>query len=90
MQRHRDAEVLSLFAAIISKLREGIEAEVPRIFEAVFERTLQMITKNFEAWHGNNLSILSQAVPIKHYHSYTFVAWRCTCTWTCHLFPLYP
>jgi hypothetical protein len=45
----RDAEVLSLFAAIISKLREAMGAEVPRIFEAVFECTLQMITKNFEA-----------------------------------------
>lgn len=44
----RDAEVLSLFAAIISKLREAMGAEVPRIFEAVFECTLQMITKNFE------------------------------------------
>ena len=46
---HRDAEVLSLFAAIISKLREAMGKEVPRIFEAVFECTLQMITKNFEA-----------------------------------------
>ena len=44
----RDAEVLSVFAAIISKLREAMAAEVPRIFEAVFECTLQMITKNFE------------------------------------------
>ncbi len=37
-----------MFAAIISKLREAMAAEVPRIFEAVFECTLQMITKNFE------------------------------------------
>ena len=45
---HRDAEVLSLFAAIINKLREKIQGEVPRVFEAVFECTLTMITKNFE------------------------------------------
>ena len=44
----RDAEVLGLFAAIITKLRDKMEAEVPRIFEAVFECTLDMITKNFE------------------------------------------
>ena len=45
----RDAEVLSLFATIINKLQALMEAEVPRIFEAVFEVTLTMITKNFEA-----------------------------------------
>ena len=44
----RDAEVLSLFAAIINKLKERMVAEVPKIFEAVFQVTLQMITKNFE------------------------------------------
>ena len=44
----RDAEVLSLFAAIIAKLREAMADKVPVIFEAVFECTLQMITKNFE------------------------------------------
>ncbi len=38
----RDAEVLSMFAAIINKLRVLIEAEVPRVFEAVFEVTLQV------------------------------------------------
>jgi hypothetical protein len=41
--------VLSLFAAIIGKLREAMADKVPIIFEAVFECTLQMITKNFEA-----------------------------------------
>jgi len=44
----RDAEVLSLFAAIINKLKERMAKEVPTIFEAVFQVTLQMITKNFE------------------------------------------
>jgi exportin-1 len=37
-----------LFAVIINKLKEKMEVQVPRIFEAVFECTLQMITKNFE------------------------------------------
>ena len=48
----RDAEVLSLFGTIISRLGERMEAEVPRIFEAVFEVTLQMITRNFEVRTG--------------------------------------
>lgn len=40
--------MLSLFAAIITKLKALVDADVPRIFEAVFECTLSMITKNFE------------------------------------------
>ena len=45
----RESEVLSLFAVIINRLGTLMETHVPRIFEAVFECTLQMITRNFEA-----------------------------------------
>lgn len=38
----RDAEVLSVFAAIINKLKALIEEAVPKVFEAVFEVTLQV------------------------------------------------
>jgi exportin-1 len=55
----RDAEVLSLFAAIINKLREKVQNEVPRIFEAVFECTLTMITKNFEDYPEHRLQFFS-------------------------------
>ena len=44
----RDAEVLSLFTAIVKKLQAKLSNEVPLIFDAVFECTLDMITKNFE------------------------------------------
>ena len=44
--------MLSLFATIINKLEGAMEKEVPRIFEAVFEVTLTMITKNFEVSEG--------------------------------------
>ena len=44
--------MLSLFAAIINKLGRKMEKEVPRIFEAVFQVTLDMITKNFEVGGG--------------------------------------
>ena len=47
--------MLSLFAAIITKLRELMAPEVPRVFEAIFECTLQMITKNFAVGDGPSL-----------------------------------
>lgn len=44
----RDPEVLTLFATVICKLKSNVVNDVPRIMEAVFECTLQMITTNFE------------------------------------------
>ena len=43
----RDAEVLNLMSEIINKLQGAISDEVPKIFEAIFEPTLEMITENF-------------------------------------------
>lgn len=55
----RDAEVMSLFAAIINKLKQMMEPEIPRIFEAVFECTLQMITRNFEDYPEHRLQFFA-------------------------------
>mmetsp|Transcript_3614 Transcript_3614/g.7085 ORF Transcript_3614/g.7085 Transcript_3614/m.7085 type:complete len:1087 (-) Transcript_3614:57-3317(-) len=44
----RDPEVLTLFTTVVEKLKSQIIGDVPRIMEAVFECTLQMITANFE------------------------------------------
>eukprot|EP00566_Odontella_aurita_P002334 CAMPEP_0113600474 /NCGR_PEP_ID=MMETSP0015_2-20120614/42722_1 /TAXON_ID=2838 /ORGANISM="Odontella" /LENGTH=1086 /DNA_ID=CAMNT_0000508725 /DNA_START=303 /DNA_END=3563 /DNA_ORIENTATION=- /assembly_acc=CAM_ASM_000160 len=44
----RDPEVLSLFTTVVEKLKNHVLNDVPRIMEAVFEPTLQMITANFE------------------------------------------
>lgn len=55
----RDAEVLSLFAAIINRLGARMEPAVPRIFEATFEPTLQMITRNFEDYPEQRLAFFS-------------------------------
>jgi len=44
----RDPEVLTLFTTVIEKLKNHVVDDVPRIMEAIFESTLQMITKNFE------------------------------------------
>ncbi|KAL7573078.1 hypothetical protein ACA910_018764 [Epithemia clementina (nom. ined.)] len=44
----RDPEVLRLFATVVEKLRSNVLDDVARIMDAVFEVTLDMITKNFE------------------------------------------
>ena len=44
----RDPEVLKLFTTVVVKLKNHVLNDVPRIMEAVFEVTLEMITKNFE------------------------------------------
>ena len=44
----RDPEVLTLFTTVVEKLKSHILSDVPRIMDAVFECTLQMITVNFE------------------------------------------
>lgn len=44
----REPEVLSTIAAIVLKLEGAITSEIPQIFDAVFECTLEMINKDFE------------------------------------------
>lgn len=44
----REPKVLSTMAVIVCKLKAHITNEVPKIFDAVFECTLDMINKNFE------------------------------------------
>lgn len=48
----REPEVLSTMAIIVNKLGGHITAEIPQIFDAVFECTLNMINKVFifKAW----------------------------------------
>ncbi|EFJ16798.1 hypothetical protein SELMODRAFT_233936 [Selaginella moellendorffii] len=55
----RESEVLSLFATIINKLTGSMIEDVPRIFEAVFACTLEMITKNFEDYPEHRLKFFS-------------------------------
>lgn len=43
----RDPEVLKLFTVVVEKLKLAVQDDVPRIMSAVFECTLEMITKNF-------------------------------------------
>lgn len=55
----RESEVLSLFATIINKYRGAMTDDVPRIFEAAFHCTLEMITKNFEDYPEHRLKFFS-------------------------------
>jgi len=44
----RDPEVLTLFTTVVDKLKSNVVDYVPRIMEAIFECTLQMISTNYE------------------------------------------
>lgn len=60
----REPEVLSAMGTIVNKLGGHITSEVPKIFDAVFECTLEMINKDFEEYpeHRTNFFLLLQAV----------------------------
>ncbi|XP_013415271.1 exportin-1 isoform X2 [Lingula anatina] len=60
----REPEVLSTMATIVNKLEGSITKDVPQIFDAVFECTLEMINKDFEEFpeHRTNFFLLLQAV----------------------------
>uniref|UniRef100_M4CQ93 Importin N-terminal domain-containing protein n=1 Tax=Brassica campestris TaxID=3711 RepID=M4CQ93_BRACM len=55
----RESELLSLFATIINKYKATMLDDVPNIFEAVFQCTLEMITKNFEDYPEHRLKFFS-------------------------------
>uniref|UniRef100_A0A1A9URN0 Exportin-1 n=1 Tax=Glossina austeni TaxID=7395 RepID=A0A1A9URN0_GLOAU len=60
----REPKVLNAMATIVHKLRNHITNEVPKVFDAVFECTLDMINKNFEDYPQHRISFyeLLQAV----------------------------
>lgn len=55
----REAEVLSMFAMIINKLRHAMAAHVPVIFAATFECTLDMIKGNYVDYPEHRLQFFS-------------------------------
>lgn len=68
----REPKVLSSMAAIVHKLRNHITNEIPKIFDAVFECTLDMINKNFEDYpqHRTSFYELLQAVNAHCFKSF--------------------
>lgn len=66
MPAAREPEVLSAMATIINKLERHITPHVPKIFDAVFECTLEMINKDFEEYpeHRTNFFLL---LHVRHF-----------------------
>lgn len=62
----REPEVLSTMATIVNKLGAHITRQVPKIFDAVFECTLNMINKDFEEYpeHRTNFFLLIQVYEL--------------------------
>ena len=60
----REPEVLSVMGTVVNKLKSYITLQIPKIFDAVFECTLDMINKDFEEHpeHRTNFFTLLQAV----------------------------
>ncbi|CEM16917.1 unnamed protein product [Vitrella brassicaformis CCMP3155] len=52
----RDPEVLSLLSTLISKLSPSITPQVPRIFEMVFDPTLEMIKSDFQSYPDHRVN----------------------------------
>lgn len=52
----RDAKVLSMLATAISVLRDLVSSYIPRIMDAVFEKTLEMITTNMLDYPEHRIS----------------------------------
>lgn len=62
----REPEVLSTMATVVNKLKSNITSQIPKIFDALFECTLDMINKDFEEYpeHRTNFFLLLQAVNL--------------------------
>merc|ERR1719270_105189 len=62
----REPEVLSTMCMTVNKLKGNITPQVPKIFDAVFECTLNMINKDFEEFpeHRTNFFLMLQAVNL--------------------------
>jgi exportin-1 len=60
----REPEVLSTMATIVNKLEGHTTSNVPKIFDSVFQCTLDMINKNFEEFpeHRTNFYLLLRSI----------------------------
>merc|ERR1712168_1716912 len=68
----REPEVLSTMAIVVNKLKTHMTPTIPKIFDAVFECTLEMINKDFEEFpeHRTNFFLLLQAVNLYCFNSF--------------------
>ncbi|OXA39146.1 Exportin-1 [Folsomia candida] len=68
----REPEVLTTMAAIVNKLEAAITPQVPKIFDAVFQCTLGMITKDFQEFPDHRVGFFEmvQAVTTHCFSAY--------------------
>jgi exportin-1 len=55
----RDAKVLSLFATAVAVCKELLSPEIPTIMEAIFEKTLEMITTNMQDYPEHRINFFT-------------------------------
>ena len=60
----RESEVLSMFAMIVNKLKDGMVQYVPKIFASTFECTLNMIKGNYVDYPEHRLQFFSLLAAI--------------------------
>ncbi|XP_075993029.1 exportin-1 [Genypterus blacodes] len=72
----REPEVLSTMATIVNKLGAHLTGEIPKIFDAVFECTLNMINKDFEEFpeHRTHFFYLLQAANSQCFAAFLTIA----------------
>ncbi|KAI4796769.1 hypothetical protein KUCAC02_026766 [Chaenocephalus aceratus] len=72
----REPEVLSTMATIVNKLGSHLTGEIPKIFDAVFECTLNMINKDFEEFpeHRTHFFYLLQAATSQCFPAFLSIA----------------
>ena len=60
-------QVLSVMGTVVNKLKMHMTPTIPKIFDAVFECTLEMINKDFEVFpeHRTNFFFLLQVITIQ-------------------------
>lgn len=63
----REPKVLSTMATIVNSVQRLITSEIPKIFDAVFECTLDMINKNFEDYPQHRISFYELLQAVNNY-----------------------
>lgn len=53
----RDPEVLSLMTAVVCKFKSHIIVHIPKIYDCIFEVTIDMIKKNFEDYPDHRVNV---------------------------------
>lgn len=66
----RDPKVLTLFATAIAVLRDLLAPEIPRILNATFEKTLEMITTNMQDYPEHRIAFFKFLHEANHHCFY--------------------